>query len=146
MRRKLLLCLPPFALCMLDQLITLFGQSSDYWRGNYSVANEMNPWFNWLLRQHPLAFEAGIAAWVIVFCSVILVLPRRVAMTISIAIVLGHTWGAATWLGMMQPYGYWFALALFLASAVMIVVTWERFGRVFERAQGGKSSQVSSTN
>jgi len=136
MRRKLLLCVPPFVLCMLDQLITLFGQSSEYWKGRYSVANEVNPLFNWLLRQHPLAFEAGIAAWVIVFCSVILSAPRRVAMTISIAIVLGHTWGAATWLSMMPPFGYWITLALFLTSAIIIVITWDRFEHSISKGTG----------
>ncbi len=62
-KRRIWLCVPPFVLCMLDQSITLFGQSAEYWAGNRSVANEANPWFLWLLRQHPLAFEAGIVAW-----------------------------------------------------------------------------------
>lgn len=128
-RRKIWLCVPPFALCMLDQGITLLGQRSEYWAGDYSVANEGNPWFLWLLRQHPLAFEAGIAAWVSVFCVVILTLPRRAAMTISIAIVLGHTWGTATWMLHVLPYGYWIALSLFLVSAIIIVLTWDRFSK-----------------
>jgi hypothetical protein len=114
---------------MLDQSITLFGQAPDYWKGDYSLANEGNPWFNWLLRQHPLAFEAGISAWVGVFSVVILALPRRASMTISMAIVLGHTWGAATWICFVWPFGYWIALALFLASSIIIVATWERFGQ-----------------
>lgn len=128
-KQKIWLCVPPFALCMLDQGITLFGQTSEYWAGNYSVANEVNPWFNWLLRQHPFAFEAGIIAWVSVFSFIILVLPRRSAMTISIAIVLGHTWGAATWICFVLPFGYWITLSVFLASAIIIVVTWERFSK-----------------
>lgn len=128
-RRKIWLCVPPFALCMLDQSITLYGQSFNYWKGNYSVANEVNPWFNWLLRQHPLAFEAGIIAWIVVFSVVILALPRRASMTISMAIVLGHTWGTATWMCFVLPFGYWIALALFLASSIIIVATWEKFGQ-----------------
>lgn len=133
-RRKVWLCVPPFVLCMLDQGITLYGQGPEYWRGNRSVAAEGNPWFYWLLLQHPLAFEAGILAWVAVFCVVILALPRRAAMTLSIAIVIGHTWGTATWLCYLFPLGYWFALALFLASAIVIVATWERFGGTGMRA------------
>ena len=128
-----LLCVPPFARCMLDQGITLVGQAPDYWAGNRSVANEGNPWFLWLLRQHPLAFEAGITAWVVVFSLVILAVPRHAAMTVSIAIVLGHTWGAATWICWVLPYGYWIALALFLVSAVLIVAAWERFGQRMAR-------------
>ena len=127
-------------LCMLDQVITLVGQSPDYWAGNRALAEEGNPWFLWLLRQHPLAFEAGIAAWVGVFSLVILTFPRRAAMTVSIAIVLGHTWGAATWLCYRFPYGYWITLALFFVSAVLIVATWEKFGQSTARG-----SQRSST-
>ncbi|MCH8969161.1 MAG: hypothetical protein IIA66_08595, partial [Planctomycetes bacterium] len=122
MRKKTVwLCVAPFALCMLDQGITLVGQSSAYWAGDYSVAIEGNPWFQWLLQQHPLAFEAGIFAWVAVFCGLILVLPRRVAMTISVAIVLGHAWGASTWIFWKIPHGYWLVLALYLLSAIAIV-------------------------
>jgi len=117
---------------MLDQGITLFGQAPNYWKGDYSVAVEGNPWFYWLLLQHPLAFEARIVAWVGVFSFVIFTLPRRAAMTISIAIVLGHTWGAATWICYSLPFGYWVTLALFLVSAIIIVATWERFGRPTE--------------
>ena len=50
-------------------------------------------------------------------------------MVVSIAIVLGHTWGAATWLCLEIRNGYWLALGLFFASAILIVWTWERFGR-----------------
>ena len=135
-KRKIWLCVPPFVLCMFDQSITLFGQSAEYWAGNRSVANEGNPWFLWLLRQHPLAFEAGIAAWVVVFSSLILAVPRRAAMTISIAIVLGHTWGTATWLCWVLPFGYWIALALFLASAIAIVATWEKYAGATATKEG----------
>jgi len=81
------------------------------------------------MQRHPLAFEAGIVAWIGAFSSVLCVLPRRAAMTISIAIVLGHTWGAATWVCYLLPSGYWWTLAMFLASAIVIVATWEKFGR-----------------
>ncbi len=133
LKARIWLCVPPFALCMLDQGITLVGQAPDYWAGDRSVAVEGNPWFHWLLRQHPLAFEAGIAAWVCVFSLIIFALPRRAAMTVSIAIVLGHTWGAATWICWVLPFGYWLALALFFVSAVLIVATWERFGQSMAR-------------
>ena len=126
-RRKLLLCVPPLVLCAIDQTITLAGQSSSYWSGNYADANEVNPLFNWLLQQHPLAFEAGILAWILLFGAVIMVLPRRAAMAASIAIVLGHTWGTATWLCLKIHHGYWIALGLFLASAIVIVLTWEKY-------------------
>jgi hypothetical protein len=53
-------------------------------------------------------------------------------MTISIAVVLGHTWGTATWLCWVLLYGYWLTLALFLSSAIVIVATWEKYAGVVE--------------
>jgi hypothetical protein len=128
-KKKLLLCVPPVALCALDQTITLVGQSSQYWAGRYHYANEGNPLFCWLLQRHPLAFEAGIAVWILLFGGLIVLLPRRAAMVVSIAIVLGHSWGTATWLSWKMPHGYWLAIGLFLASAILIVWTWDTFGR-----------------
>lgn len=133
-KRRVWLCVAPVALCMLDQGITLVGQSSAYWAGDYSVASEGNPWFQWLLQQHPLAFEAGIFTWVAIFCGLIMVLPRRVAMTISVAIVLGHAWGASTWIYWKIPHGYWLVLILYLLSAIAIVATWEKFGIASENS------------
>lgn len=65
--------------------------------------------------------------WVLLFCLVIVALPVRLAMTASIAILIGHTWGASSWLMMSFTQGYWLALALFVATAYLITVCWERF-------------------
>ena len=126
-RRKLLLCIPPLILCLIDQTITLIGQTPAYWSGDYSNAREANPWFNWLLRQHPLAFEAGILLWIVVFVCAILFLPRLVSMVISVAIVLGHTWGTATWLCLKYTHGYWITIGMFVLSGIVIVASWQMF-------------------
>ena len=125
--KRLWLCIPPFLMCMLDQGITLWGQSSGYWAGQRHLANEANPVFHWLLRIHPLAFEAGIFAWVLVFSSAIVFLPRRAAMAVSIAVVTGHAVGATTWLLFYVPGGYWLSVGLALLTGTLVVVTWERF-------------------
>ena len=121
-----MLCIPPVALCVVDQTITLVGQSSSYWAGTYTEAREANPLFRWLMAQHPMAFEAGILAWILLFCVGIMALPRLPAMVASIAIVLGHTWGTASWLVIQVRHGYWIAIGLFLLSAIVIVWSWER--------------------
>jgi len=129
LKKRLWLCVPPLLLCMLDQLLTLWGQSERYWDGSYEFALEVSPPFNWLLQQHPLAFEAGIIVWILLFCLVIVTLPLRLAMTTSIAIMIGHTWGASSWLTMLVTHGYWMAIALFVATAFTITVCWEQFSR-----------------
>ena len=120
------LCIPPIVLCILDQSITLIGQPSGYWRGHYELAIEGSPPFYWLLTHHPLAFEAGIAVWIALFSTVILLSPRWLAMGISIAIVIGHTWGTATWLFFRFAQGYWLCIVLFLASGILASLCYQQ--------------------
>jgi hypothetical protein len=129
-KRKLLLCIAPISLCLLDQTVTLIGQSSQYWGGDYAVGKEGNPLYLRLLQQHPLAFEAGILAWILLFCAVICFAPRRAALAISVAIVLGHAWGASSWICYRLVHGYWIVIGLYLVSGIIIAWTWDRFHRM----------------
>ncbi len=132
------LCIPPIVLCIVDQTITLFGQRSAYWGGHYEKALEGSPPFYWLLTHHPMAFEAGIAVWIVLFSAAILLSPRWLAMAISLAIVIGHTWGTTTWLYFLFGQGYWFCIALFFASGVLSSLCYQQ--RV-ECPQDGKSTK-----
>ncbi len=123
------LCLPPIALCGIDHGATLWWQSAAYWQGNYATALEMNPQFNWLLQQHPLAFEAGVVAWIGVFSAAILWLPRRWASASALAITIGHTVGASSWIAVHLTFGYWAELALCVVSALLVVFAEERASR-----------------
>ena len=114
------LCLPPLLLCALDGSLTLAGQSSDYWAGQFSQVNEGSPTFHHLLALHPAAFAAGIVCWAAMFAAVILLLPDLGALILSIAVTFGHMAGAATWLLWRFQFGYQACNALFLATAVVL--------------------------
>ena len=122
LRRLLGLCLPPALLALFDAALTLFGQSAAYWAGNYAQVNEQSPTFHQLLATHPLAFTAGLVAWVLVFSGLILLLPQTLAMTASIAVAIGHTWGATTWLIYRFEFGYQTCNGLFLLTAFVLAV------------------------
>ncbi len=124
--RRLWLCICPAAVCVLDQAITLWSQPAGYHQGNYALAVEASPPFKWLLRQHPLAYVGGAAAGLGVYMAILLLSPRRFAMTASIVIILGHSWGTATWLIRHVGHGYWLAMALFVVSGILIMVTWDK--------------------
>ena len=66
----------------------------------------MSPTFKHLLEVHPVAFALGNAAWAASFVGVILLLPDVLALIASIAVTLGHTVGAATWILWRFHYGY----------------------------------------
>jgi hypothetical protein len=119
-RRLLGLCLPPLLFCALDCSLTLAGQSEEYWAGNYQRVNEMSPTFKHLLEVHPVAFALGNSAWAASFVGVILLLPDVLALIASIAVTLGHTVGAATWILWRFHYGYQAGNLLFACAAVAL--------------------------
>ncbi len=121
-RRLLGLCLPPVALAIVDGTLTLAGQSASYWAGNYGQVNEISPTFNHLLSYHPLAFAAGLLGWIVVLCGMILLMPQTLALTTSIAVTVGHTWGAMSWLLNGLHYHYQAGNALMLAAALALAV------------------------
>ena len=107
--------------------MTLAWQPRGYWTGHYGVANEGNSVFQVLLSSHPVAFEAGMLAWIALFSLVVLTCPRRLALTVALAVSLGHAWGLSTWLVSHLPHGYWLALGLYIATAAAVVYTWDRY-------------------
>jgi hypothetical protein len=124
-RRCAWLLLPPVALCALDFGLTLYGQPDAYWQGDLNAVSELSPSFAGFLSMHPLAFVGAVLLWIVIFSTLIVLLPERVALTLVIAIVLGHMTGAASWLA------YRFALyqaccMLFLATSALIVIAFKR--------------------
>jgi hypothetical protein len=114
------LCLPPILFSLLDALLTLMGQSAQYWAGDYARVNEVSPTFNALLAIHPLAFLAGSAVWLGVVVGFLLLVPETLALIVSIAVVFGHTVGASSWLQWRFEYGYQFCNGLFLLAAIVL--------------------------
>jgi hypothetical protein len=112
-------------LCMLDFGLTLYGQSDRYWAGNYTDVNELSPSFAQYLAIHPLAFVAAGLLWIAIFSAIIALLPEFLALTVSIAVLIGHMGGAATWLA-YRFNNYQACNALFLATAFVVVVSFKR--------------------
>ena len=119
------LVVPPALLCMLDFGLTLYGQSESYWSGNFSDANEISPSFAQYLAIHPLAFVGAGLLWIISFSSIVVLLPEILALTVSIAVVIGHMGGAATWFA-YRFHNYQACNALFLATAFIVVLSFKR--------------------
>jgi hypothetical protein len=122
--RRLWLALAPLLVCIADQVVTLSGQTAEYWAGDYSAPHEGSPQGYWLLQQHPLAYIAAAAGYMLTFTIVILLLPRLLAQTLAVGLVLGHAWGTASWLYTRWPgtsIGYWMVIGLYTVAAMLIV-------------------------
>src|SRR3954453_10989186 len=99
LRRRLLgLCLVPVLVAALDGSVTLLGQPSGYWAGDYSQVNEGTPGFRAMLLQGPAVYIAGLAGWVLAFVGMILLLPTTMALAVCLVFTLGHAIGSYTWM------------------------------------------------
>jgi hypothetical protein len=130
--RRVWLCIPAVALCVLDHAATIWGQPSYYWSDGYRYALEGCPHGRWLLQQHPLAFAGLGLVSIGLYCAAILGLPRRPALVVTLTVVMGHGWGTSTWILQWVPYGYWLCLLLCLASSVLVLIALEKNPRPVE--------------
>ena len=123
--RPLWLVVPPALLCILDFGLTLYGQSQSYWSGNFGNVNEISPSFARYLAIHPLAFVGAGFLWIIIFSAIVILLPEILALTVSIAIVIGHMGGAATWFA-YRFHNYQACNGLFLVTAFIVVLSFKQ--------------------
>jgi hypothetical protein len=121
MRKKLWLCVPFAVLAAIDFGLTLRGQSPAYWQGNHNAVNEIFPLFAWGLRYGPIPFLFIGLLWVLVFSALIMVLPDIASQILSLALVIGHTWGAMTWLAYRLMVEYHLCILLFVLSATIFI-------------------------
>src|SRR5437899_56450 len=123
-RRFLGLCLLPILLTCLDCVLTLAGQSKEYWSGEFTRVIEETSWCHKLLAYHPSAFVAGQAALTVVAMGLILLTPRIAAVIFSITQSLTHWAGASSWLVFSGGFRYgqemcW-GLALFTVVGMVL--------------------------
>jgi hypothetical protein len=77
--------------------------------------------------------------WVALVVAAVVVLPWRAAKVLSLGVALGHVVGANTWL--WTRFGiYWLFPIVLLASAWMIVWTWERAENHRRKCEAPKTS------
>jgi hypothetical protein len=125
--KRLWLCVAPVVLCVLDNALTLAGQPARYWAGDYASREEFNPVMAWALERHPLVLAAQTTAWILLFCALIVVLPLRLAKVLALALSFGNATGAGHWMTWKFDL-YWLYPIHFLASAALVVWTWEKAG------------------
>jgi hypothetical protein len=101
--------------------LTMHGQPTEYWAGDYSQTTEGAPFFRKLYQIHPLAAAAGDVLWAAIILTWILLSPEVLAVILTIAIVFGHTAGGCTWLGFALECRWFQSLhgVLFVSACVL---------------------------
>ena len=87
----------PVSLCLLDMAMTLCGQSSHYWNGEFRDVTEASPVFAYFLSIHPGLFVTAAFAWIGVFVLLVWMLPSKLGRMVATAVALGHLIGALGW-------------------------------------------------
>jgi hypothetical protein len=120
--RGLLILAPPILFACADFGITLYGQSSEYWSGQYSHVSEGSPGYAYYLSIHPMAFVARVAIWMFLVSVLISIVPEFLAMILAACLTMGHTLATAMWLS-FRFGSYQSAEALIFFSAIVLVAS-----------------------
>lgn len=108
-----LICIGPLVLMGIDAALTVWGQSPDYWTGDWTVVREHNPLAYWILRLGPAAFCLAVVLWAGLVVAAIRLLPIGLARGVGFCVMFGHALGAATWL-LRWRFGIILAVGLFV--------------------------------
>jgi hypothetical protein len=148
-RRLVGLGLPCLLTWMLDVGLTLHGQPSEYWAGDYSRTTEGASFYRRLYTLHPAAGVGGHLLWIGLIGSLLVLLPEVLAVVLALAAVFGSTFGASTWVtaALLSRASWgaptlvnWYQASngLFLAAAVMagIGVYWVVRSSALHRPKG----------
>jgi hypothetical protein len=87
-----------------DKLNTLLGQPSAYWH-HPEAANEGNAFFHLFLSRGLPTYLLFSAVYITVIFLLVSIIPRRLALVSIFAFILGHYFGASTWLSYRWHFG-----------------------------------------
>lgn len=83
--------------------------------------------FAWLLHAGPGWFIVGELVWCAVIIGVVTALPGILSLLVAVAVSIGHTYGALTWIITAVPIlGLYPVFALFGLAPVVQTVTYLR--------------------
>lgn len=122
-RQRALIALPACACSLIDSVSTLLAQPATYW-SDPATGHENNPKFAWLLHAGPGWFIVGELVWCAVVVGVVTMLPGVLSLLVAVAVSIGHTYGALTWIITVVPIlGLYPVFAVFgLAPIVQTVM------------------------
>ncbi|WP_421920068.1 hypothetical protein [Marinifilum sp.] len=116
-KEKLLALIPALWVSLFDTIITILGQSNEYWNGNLSMANEGNPIGNFMMKNHVSGIFIVCGLWMILIGILGYYLPRKASRIFLLFVLLAHSWGASSWISM--KFGFWPIMVFILFNAIL---------------------------
>ncbi len=118
-KHKLLLLIPALWVSMLDIFVTIFHQSSEYWKGNLKMANEANPIGGTAMGMHVSGIFIVCGVWLIIIPVLGYYLPQRWSKIFLLFVLIAHSIGASSWL--THYYGFWWLVILSAFNAILYI-------------------------
>ena len=125
--------IPCIFLWLLDVILTLAGQSWEYWAGNFSDAKELNPLFLWFLSNGPDVFLVATVAYIFLLVVILLLVPFRIAIMTAYIASIAHLIGAASWMLQIncRIIGIILSILLFISVKIVLDKEWQKFKKVY---------------
>lgn len=92
------------AAMIFDSCITLVGQPATYWQHPHTV-REGNGFFRFFFSHGLSAYILTTLLYISAVFFLVSILPRRLALVSIFAFILGHYFGASTWLNYYWHFG-----------------------------------------
>lgn len=117
--RRIWLIVPAWLWFAVDALLTLAGQTDEYWAGHYSAAVEFNPLAFHILLNGPALFAGLAVAWAVFLGLLTVFWPCPLVRALAIAVAVLHALAGCSWLVRLGHWGWMLAIGyLALASEV----------------------------
>ena len=126
---QLYLAIPTLFFLLCDFAITLAGQPSEYWAGDYSHTNEGAPFWRMMLEGGPFMFCVAGIFWMILILTVCLLTPRLLTIWVTSCLTFGHYLGLSSWLLFKFKVYYQALMLLPLLAGTLVLIAWALFYR-----------------
>jgi hypothetical protein len=104
---------------LMDAIITLIGQPPSFWKDPGTV-NEHDPLVRFFLARGVLAYAIGGLLYICGSLYIASVVPRPFGLAILFYVLLGHFWGATSWMVYGFQFGY-VLINLFQVSVAVLI-------------------------
>ena len=119
-REKLLALIPALWASLFDTIITIKGQSEEYWGGNLNMANEGNPIGSFMMKHQVSGIFVVCGLWLILIGILGYYLPKKIARVFLLFVLMAHSWGASSWISI--EYGFWFVMIFILFNSILFYI------------------------
>jgi hypothetical protein len=128
-----------------DLGLTLMGQSTEYWDGNYAQATEANPLAFHILTASPWLFVGLALAWAI-FLGLLTIFWRRPLVTwIAIAMAVLHAIAGCSWFVRLGEWGWVLAIVYLVMASEISWWCWRRAEATIDQGWGKTEKRFSAT-